>query len=227
MSASILYGCWRSSASHRLQIGLRLKQIGFEYRPVSLDKGEQCSDWYRAINPRAEVPAMVIDGKVWTQSLAILESLDELYKEQGCQLLPNSPDQRRLCRAIAEQVNSSMQPLLVPARLRKPIINSAPSQLRSELATTIQQGVRLSQTTALSTLDQWLQQIGSAAFCVGEQPTLADVLLIPHLDAIQRLGLSLENYKRLEQIYKNCSTVLAFTEAQPLGQIDAPGFKSS
>ena len=119
-----LYGCWRSSASQRLQIGLRLKALPFTYIPVSLDRGEQHSDWYRSINPRAELPTLMVDGEPWVQTLAILETLEETFPEQGHSLLPVTHRERRICRAIAEQINSSLQPLLLPARLRKPIIEA-------------------------------------------------------------------------------------------------------
>ena len=141
MSERTLYGCWRSSASHRLQIGLRLKQLPFTYKPVSLEAGEQHGPWYRAINPHGEVPTLVVDGTAWTQSLAILESLDEQHPDQGIALLPRDADQRRQCRAIAEHINSSLQPLLLPARLRQPLLQAAESDVEPALRDAIAQGV--------------------------------------------------------------------------------------
>ena len=133
-----LYGCWRSSASHRLQIALRLKQLPFQYIPVSLDQGEQHSDWYRAMNPRAEVPTLLVDGVPWVQTMAILETLEESVAGQGIPLLPSDTHKRRICRSIAEQVNSSLQPLLLPARLRKPILKANEQTSAGNLAPALQ-----------------------------------------------------------------------------------------
>ena len=76
MAEFVLYGCWRSSASDRLQIGLRCKALSFRYVPVDLDQSEQTSDSYLAINPRGEVPTLIVDGQAWFQTLSILVELE-------------------------------------------------------------------------------------------------------------------------------------------------------
>ena len=216
-----LFGCWRSSASHRLQIGLRLKQLSFTYTPVCLDRGEQHSGWYVALNPRAEVPTLLVDGEPWVQTLAILETLEETLEGQSDALLPSSKTERRICRAIAEHVNSSLQPLLLPARLRQPILDAG-RHLGPTLAAALQTGVRYHQLDALDSLNSWLDSL-PGPFCIGTRPTLADVFVIPHLEAARRLGLDLSPFRRLNALHIQCLSLAAFAAAAPEQQPDAPG----
>lgn len=220
-----LYGCWRSSASHRLQIGLRLKQLPFRYTPVCLDRGEQHSGWYKALNPCAEVPTLVVDGEPWVQTLAILETLEETLQADSHPLLPSSMRERRICRAIAEHVNSSLQPLLLPARLRTPILHAG-REVATTLTPALQAGVRDHQRHALTSLNAWLDGL-PGPFCIGTKPTLADVFVVPHLDATRRLGLDLTPFKRLNALHSLCRSVDAFAAAAPEQQPDAPGRNAS
>ena len=216
-----LFGCWRSSASQRLQIGLRLKELPFSYTPVSLDRGEQNSDWYRSINPRAELPTLMVDGEPWVQTLAILETLEETFPEHGQSLLPTTRRERRICRAIAEQINSSLQPLLLPARLRKPIIQAGGPMAATELEPALQTGIRQHQLSALNNLNSWLANF-PGPFCLGSSPTLADICVIPQLDAATRLGLDLSPLERLVALRSHCQTLEPFVNASPDQQPDAP-----
>ncbi|AII49686.1 maleylacetoacetate isomerase [Synechococcus sp. KORDI-52] len=220
-----LYGCWRSSASQRLQIGLRLKKLPFSYTPVSLDRGEQHRDWYRAINPRAELPTLVVDGEPWVQTLAILETLEETFPEQGHSLLPTTHRERRICRAIAEQINSSMQPLLLPARLRKPIIEAGGQTAATPLEPALQAGIRQHQLHALNDLNTWLASF-SGPFCLDSSPTMADACVVPQLDAVMRLGLDLSPFERLVALHRHCQSLEAFAMAAPDQQPDAPNRSS-
>ena len=219
MTALQLFGCWRSSASHRLQIGLRLKQLSFTYTPVSLDQGEQHSDWYLALNPRAEVPTLLVDGEPWVQTLAILETLEETLSGQGNPLLPSCTRERRICRSIAEQVNSSLQPLLLPARLRRPILKAGEDN--ATLASALQAGVRDHQHHALASLNAWLDAL-PGPYCIGAHPTLADVCVVPQLEAAMRLRLDLTPFRRLNELHRACLALEAFAAAAPEQQPDAP-----
>lgn len=222
MASLLLYGCWRSSASHRLQIGLRLKQLPFRYQPVNLDRREQHSRWYRDLNPRCELPTLVVDGEPWVQSLAILEALEESFPDSGLSLLPGDRRQRRLCRELAEQVNSSLQPLLLPARLRQPTLAAAVEQQAPAVQAALQKGVIACQIAALQALHDWLAPL-PGPFCLGEQPTMADVLVVPHLEAAMRLGIDLNPYRRLSDLHSHCLRLEAFQAAAPERQCDAPG----
>jgi maleylacetoacetate isomerase len=220
MDELVLYGCWRSSASHRLQIGLRLKQLPFRYVPVNLDQGEQHSAWYRAIHPGGELPALQVNGDVWLQSLSILEELEQRYGERGLALLPADPLQRRRCRQLCEAINSSLQPLLLPARLRQPILEAAAEQ-RGAVEAALQTGVRRFQLEALEQLNRSLED-SPGPFCLGEQPSLADVLVVPQLEAAMRLGLDLNPFRRLSDLHSTCLRLEAFAGAAPEQQSDAP-----
>ena len=216
-----LYGCWRSSASQRLQIGLRLKALPFTYIPVSLDRGEQHSDWYRSLNPRAELPTLMVDGEPWVQTLAILEALEETFPEQGHSLLPTTHRERRICRAIAEQINSSLQPLLLPARLRKRIIEAGGQAAATPLEPVLQAGIRQHQFHALNDLNSWLASL-PGPFCLGSKATVADVCVVPQLDAAIRLGLDLGPFERLVALHRHCLSLEPFAHASPDQQPDAP-----
>lgn len=221
MEQIVLYGCWRSSASHRLQIALRLKGLDFDYRPVDLDRGEQHSPWFRAINPRGELPVLIVNGETWFQSLSILEALEECYPQQGLALLPHDPRQKRLCRELAEAINSSLQPLLLPARLRQPILQAAAAERRTEIEEALRNGVRSYQLEALGQLERWLRPL-PGPFCLGDSPTLADVLLVPQLEAAMRLGIDINGFRRLSDLHSACRSLEAFAAAAPERQSDAP-----
>ena len=225
MDSFVLYGCWRSSASHRLQIALRLKQLPFDYRPVDLDSGEQNSDWFRAINPRGELPVLLVNGEAWFQSLSILEQLEEAYPQAGAPLLPPESGQRRLCRELAEAINSSLQPLLLPGRLRRRILQAGDSERREDLEQTLRDGVRAYQQIALEQLERWLAPL-PGPFSLGPVPTLADVLLVPQLDAAMRLGIDINPFRRLSDLHRTCTALEAFAAAAPERQCDAPDNRS-
>ena len=222
----VLYGCWRSSASHRLQIGLRLKELPFLYRPVNLDAAEQHSAAYRAINPRGELPTLVVNGEPWYQSLSILEQIEADYPARGVRLLPTQRRARRQCRELSEVINSSLQPLLLPARLRRPILEAAPEAQRPSLEQALATGIHTHQSEALRHLEQWLAQ-GEGPFCLGEEPSLADVLVVPHLEALLRLGVDLNPCPRLRGVHQACLGLEAFASASPERLADAPAASGS
>lgn len=225
MDELVLFGCWRSSSSHRLQIGLRLKKLPFRYVAVNLDQGEQHSTWYRGIHPGGELPALQVNGEVWLQSLSILEALEERYPDQGLPLLPADSQQRRRCRELCEAINSSLQPLLLPGRLRQPILEAAGDQ-REAIATALQAGVRRFQSAALTQLNHSLAT-SPGPFCLGEQPSLADVLLVPQLEAAMRLGIDLNPFRRLSDLHSSCLRLEAFAAAAPERMTDALELGSS
>ncbi len=104
-----LYGFFRSGTSHRLHIALNLKGLAYETVPVDLRRDEHLSDAYRALNPQGLVPALEVDGRVLTQSPAILEWLDERYLEPP--LLPRDADARQRVRALAAVVGCDIHPV--------------------------------------------------------------------------------------------------------------------
>jgi maleylpyruvate isomerase len=221
MDDLVLHGCWRSSASHRLQIGLRLKQLPFRYVPVNLDRGEQNGEAFRAINPRGELPVLVVNGEPWFQSLSILEALEERHPRRGLPLLPDDLPLRRRCRELAEAINSSLQPLLLPARLRRPVLEATVEAGRTVVEKALAAGIRAYQRRGLDEIDRWLAG-GPGPFCLGDEPTLADVLLVPQLEGALRLGIDLNPCARLLEVHAACMALPAFAEAEPTRMPDAP-----
>ncbi|TGZ59180.1 hypothetical protein CRM22_009229 [Opisthorchis felineus] len=113
MSKPILYSCYRSSASYRVRIALALKGIDYEYRPINMfaEPGEQFSEEFRKVNPKCELPALQIDGLTLTQSLPIIEYLEETRGQVGRPLLPKDPAKRAVVRKLSEMINSGIQPM--------------------------------------------------------------------------------------------------------------------
>src|SRR6202790_2792739 len=111
MSGLRLYGYWRSSASYRVRIALACKGLDFEYVPVHLVRsgGEQYSAEYRALNPQSRVPALETPDGILTQSMAIMEWLEEVYPEPA--LLPRNPGERGRVRALAQIMVAEVQSL--------------------------------------------------------------------------------------------------------------------
>ena len=200
-----LYGCWRSSCSHRLQIALRLKQLPFRYQPVDLDRQQQREAWFLQLNPLGQVPVLQVDTEIWADSLVALETLEERFPAQGQTLLPAAPDARLQVRRVVNAIGTGLQPWLLPQQIRQ----------RLDLDDQAIGALRLDhQGAALENLQQ-LISTRAGLFSVGDQVSLADVLLVAHLSGLQRLGLNLEPYPLLRQIVSRCLRLPAFNDAEP------------
>lgn len=210
----ILYDYFRSSAAFRVRIALNLKNISAEHRFVHLAKNEQCQPEYRALNPQGLVPMLVDSAFYLTQSLAIIEYLNDLYPEPP--LLPADPAERAFARSIAQLVACDMHPLN-----NKRVLDYLTSELQvSEIqknqwyAHWIQEGF-----AAIESLLAARNLKG--AFCAGDQPGMADVCLIPQVFNARRFNCPLEDFPRLMQVYRYCMQLPAFDNAQPSKQPDA------
>ncbi len=206
-----LHGYFRSSAAWRVRIALGLKGLEAEQAFVHLRKGEQRSEAYLALNPQGLLPAFETDGgEVLTQSLAIIEYLDEVWPEVS--LLPGSPLQRAKIRAAALLVATDIHPI---QNLK--ILNRVKALGHDDAVAT--EWARQTIDEGLDALNSLLQgQPGPFAF--GETPTLADICLIPQLGNARRLGVDLR-WPRLLEIEAACKALPAFTAAQPDNQPDA------
>ena len=206
-----LYGCWRSSCSHRLQIALRLKQLPFGYRPVDLDRQEQREPWFLQLNPLGQVPVLQVDNEIWADSLVALETLEERFSDRGARLLPIDPAARLQVRRVVNAIGTGLQPWLLPLQIRE----------RIDLPDAAIEDLRLNhQSAALQSLEELIRP-GAGLYCVGDQPTMADVVLVAHLEGLLRLGLDLEPVPLLRQIHSRCLRLAAFAAAQPDRQQDA------
>ena len=212
-----LYTYWRSQAAFRVRIALRLKGIAIEKVTLDLLKGDQFAASYQALNPEGVVPTLIDGaGEPLTQSLAILEYLDEKYPDPP--LLPTELRARAHARAIAQMVAMDAHPFIVP-RVRK--------YLEEEL--------HLDEAARATWVRHWLDE-GSRAveavlakdprtgqFCVGDQVTLADICLAAHLTSAKLFGgRDPKDYPVAGRIYANCMALDAFAAEHPLRQPDAP-----
>lgn len=212
----LLYDYWRSTACYRVRIALNLK--GIDYRAVSVnlvrDGGEQHQQAYRALNPEGLVPALRIDGQVFSQSLAICEYLEETRPQPA--LLPQDAALRSQARALALAIACDIHP-----------INNLRVQqyLKGRLA--------VPDADAVAWMNHWMSA-GFAAIearltasnadnvCVGTHPGLADCFLVPQVYNADRFGCDMSPYPLINQIVAHCRALPAFQAARPEVQPDAP-----
>jgi maleylpyruvate isomerase len=206
-----LHGYFRSSASYRVRIALNLKGLSAEHLAHHLRKGEQCAPAYLAINPQGLVPTLEDEATVLTQSLAIIEWLDETHPAPP--LLPKDPLRRAKVRAFALVVACDTHPvqnLKVLARLRQ---LGLPEEKVTEWAA-------WANREGLTACEKLIA--GEAGpFCFGDQPTIADLCLVPQLANARRFGVDLAAFPRLLKAEAAASNIKAFADAAPDRQPDA------
>ena len=213
----VLHSYWRSSASHRVRIGLQLKGLAYEYVPVNItQKGgeQQRTDAYRAKNPMMQVPTLEVvedDGSVHmlAQSLPILEFLEDRFPQTA--ILPKEPYARAKVRMLAEIVNSGIQPLQNIATTNKvAALGGDEAAWRVEF---VGNGLAALSRALGDSIDK---------FCVGGFPTIADCCLIPQLTSARRFGVPLgPGHAQLLAIEERCLAIPAFVAAAPENQPDA------
>jgi maleylpyruvate isomerase len=215
MSRLRLYSYWRSSASHRVRIALQLKGLEYEYVAVHLasDGGQQYSAAYRALNPQSRVPTLETPEGVLTQSVAIMEWLEETYPDP--QLLPATPAARARVRAMAQLVVADVQPLQNVS-----VTNYLQEKLHLDEAA-IDAWRRAWVGRGLAALEDMLEREAPGDFCVGARPTLADACLLPQCASAHRFGVDMSAYPRIARIEKACNAIGAFQRAAPAQQPDA------
>ena len=210
----IVYDYFRSSASYRLRIALNLKGLQPDRRYVHLAKGEQRSADYKALNPQGFVPFLIDDNFSLSQSLAMIEYLDEKYPNPP--LLPSNIEERATVRQIAQLIACDIHPLN-----NTRILGYLSNELKlSDAAKThwyckwIHEGF-----TALETM--LAKRSKASLFCVGDTPTIADICLVPQVTNANRFACSLDAFPIIMKIYHRARALPAFDAAQPLKQPDA------
>jgi maleylpyruvate isomerase len=209
-----LYGYFRSSAAYRVRIALALKGLAYEYLAVHLRKGEQSAAEYRELNPTALVPTLVDDRGTFSQSLAIIEYLDERYPDPS--LLPRTPEARSRVRGIALAIACDIHPLDNLRVLRYVMRTLGASEEAKDAWYRHWVDVGLSALEA-----QLAREPATGGFCHGDAPTLADCCLVPQLANARRAGIPLDAYPTLTRIEASCSALPAFVAAAPDRQPDA------
>lgn len=217
MSQSLqLYTYWRSSAAYRVRIGLHLKGLAHDLLPVHLvrDGGQQHAPDYVALNPQHLVPTLRHGEQVLTQSLAILEYLDEVFPQAP--LLPSSPQDRARVRALAQLVACDIHPLN-NLRVMQYLERTVEAQ-----ATRREEWTRHWMREGFAALEALLAgHPDTGRYCHGDTPGLADCCLVPQLYNAHRFGVDLAPYPTLQRIEQACLALEAFDRARPERQPDA------
>jgi maleylpyruvate isomerase len=207
-----LHGYFRSSASYRVRIALNLKGLSAEHLSHHLRKGEQRAPDYLAINPQGLVPTLQDDGgAVLTQSLAIIEWLDEIHPTPP--LLPKEALRRALVRAFAQAIACDIHPvqnLKVLSRLRE--LGLGEDKVSEWAAWANREG--------LSACEKLIAH-EAGPFCFGDAPTLADLCLVPQLANARRFGVDVAAFPRLLKAESAAKALKAFADAAPERQSDA------
>jgi len=211
-----LYSYFRSSASYRVRIALNLKGLTYDTVPVHLlrNGGEQLSPEYRQLNPDALVPALADDTAVLTQSLAIIEYLEETHPEPT--LLPQGAVDRAYVRGIALSIACDIHPLNNLRVLRYLVrnLNVSEEDKNAWYRHWCEQGLAAIETTLARD-----KRVGR--FCYGDTPTLADCCLVPQIANAQRLNCDLSGMPIIMRINEACLALDAFVKAAPGNQPDA------
>jgi maleylacetoacetate isomerase len=211
-----LYDYFRSSAAYRVRIALNLKGITPDARThVHLRMGSQRAQDYLALNPQGLVPALALDdGRVLTQSLAIIEYLEETHPEPP--LLPQDPAERARVRAIALQIACDIHPLDNLRVLNYLIGTMGASREQKD------GWYRYWIDVGFEALEKSLaRDAATGRFCHGDHPTLADICLVPQIANARRFDIDLSPYPTLIRIEAACNALPAFAEAAPARQPDA------
>jgi len=213
-----LYSYWRSSAAYRVRIALNLKGLAYDLVPVNLVNGggEQHSDAYRALNPQELVPVLIDGVRVVRQSQAIIEYLDETY-EGDAKLLPAIARDRARVRALAQMIACDIHPLnntRVMQYLEREF-NVPPIEREHWTQHWISEGFR-----AIEAL--LADNPSTGVYCEGDEPTLADIFLVPQVYNAKRWSVDLAPFPIISRINSSCMALEEFERARPENQPDAP-----
>ena len=209
-----LYSFFRSGTSHRLRIALNLKDLATEYVAVDLRTEAHQSAEYKALNPQGLVPTLVKDGKVMTQSPAIIEWLEETHPTPA--LLPTSPDDRAHVRALAAMVACDIHPINNRRILEylRHTLKTDEAAINTWCGHWITQGFDAYE--ALLAADP-----KRAGFSFGDRPGLADVYLVPQVESARRFKLDMARWPLITAVDAACMALEAFQKAAPAQQPDA------
>lgn len=216
-----LHGFHRSGTSYRVRIALNLKGIAYDTVPVSLTRGEHHREPFRSLNPQGLVPVLECEDRVFIQSVAILEYLEERFPSPP--LLPADMAGRARVRAMAALVGCDIHPInnLRVLNYLRAELHQDEEGVRRWTQRWIADGFAALDTLLASGTQSGGVPAGTAAFCHGAAPTLADVYLMPQIYSARRFGVDLAAYPRITAIEKECGALEAFAAAHPDRQPDA------
>ncbi|MGY8683067.1 maleylacetoacetate isomerase [Bradyrhizobium sp. UFLA05-153] len=210
-----LYGFWRSIASFRVRVALKLKGLPFKEIPIDIMSGEQFTPDYDAVNAERVVPTLVHDGYRVFQSLAIIEYLDEVSPEPG--LLPTDPADRAYARSLALVTVADVHPLVTP-------------RVRNHLAKAFgADGIAITgwaehwAREGLATYERLLARRAPAPFVLGATPGIADICIAGQVVGAHFLKWDMAPYPTVARLADRCFALPAFATSHPFEQ---PGYKA-
>jgi maleylacetoacetate isomerase len=209
-----LYDYWRSSACYRVRIALNLKKLPYEHICVHLvkDGGQQHGADYKTKNIQGFVPSLELeDGHILTQSMAILEYLDEAYPN-NTPFLPESPRERAYIRSLAHIISADIHPVN-NLRILKYLAN--------QLGVEDQAKAAWYKHWIIEGFDALEKRLGDNPFCSGNTPGLADICLVPQVYNAHRFNVDMTPYPKIALINENCLKQTPFQKAIPENQPDA------
>jgi len=202
-----LHNYFRSSASFRVRIALNLKGLDYQYIPVHIARGEHKTGPFAAISPDMLVPLLEDDGERFTQSMAIIEYLDEIQPEPP--LLPHDPVGRARVRALSESIACEIHPLN-NLRVLKYLVRELKLDDDAKNAW-YRHWVR----EGMLAFERQLNQLPAGIYCYGNTPTMADCCLVPQIFNAKRVNASFEGLPRTMAAFEACMALPAFQKAQP------------
>ena len=209
-----LYNYFRSSASYRVRIALALKGLDYDYMPVHLLKNEQLGPAFAQISPAALVPVLQDGDKLLTQSIAIIEYLDETHPEPS--LLPGDAFKRARIRALAQDIACEIHPINNLRVLRYLVRDLKVSEDDKN------RWYRHWVETGLEVIERQLAaSADTGKFCFGATPTLADCVLVPQIHNAQRMDCRLDHVPTVMRVFGECMQHDAFSKTQPSACPDA------
>ena len=211
-----VYGFWRSIASFRVRVALKLKGFPFEEIPIDILTGEQFEQGYAAVNPERVVPTFIHNGQSLFQSLAIIEYLDDIQPRP--RLLPEDAKERAYARSLALMTVADAHPLVVP-RVRKHLAKAFGADAHA-----IEEWGKHWTTEGLATYERLLARRAPAPFALGTEPGLADICIAGQVVGSQYLKVSLDPYPLVKGLTDRCFAMAEFSSSHPLQQ---PDYKAS
>jgi maleylacetoacetate isomerase len=211
-----IYGFWRSIASFRVRVALRLKSLPFEEIPIDILSGDQFNASYERVNPEHVVPTFIHDGHALFQSLAIIEYLEDIQPKP--RLIPEDARERAYARSLALMTVADAHPLVVP-------------RVRNHLATAFGADARVIEDwgkhwtiEGLETYERLFARRAPSPFALGAEPGLADICIAGQVVTAQYLKIEMSAFPAVARLADLCFALPAFATSHPFEQ---PGYKTA
>ena len=198
-----LHHYWRSSCSWRVRWALELKKVPYQSVPVNILAGEHQTDSYKALNPSGQLPTLVVDGRLFSESLAIIDWLDEIVPEPA--LYPSHALDKMFVKQLALKIVAGTQPLQNPSLLK--LFSNDEAERKKQAQHFI--------GTGLAVYESLLDRGQPGRFSFGDQITVADLCLVPQVYNALRFSVDMSKLPRITKIYEACLKTTACDRAAP------------